>query len=113
MTEPDFRALALARAGAVEKRHHGHADFRLSGRIFASLNSPDIGWAMVKLTPAQQAGVLEKASRAFRPANGSWGAQGYTLIFLADADAALTRETLDLAAANVTTTTKSRAPQSG
>lgn len=111
MTEQDFRALALAHPGAKEGGHQGHADFRLGGRVFASLNSPDVGWAMVKLTPAQQSVVLKKAGTAFRPANGSWGAQGYTLLFLADANAELARDALDLAAANATAKKLPRSPK--
>lgn len=103
MTAREFRALALAHPGAIESGHQGHADFRRGGRIFASLNSPDAGWAMVRLTPAQQSAVLKKATGAFRPANGAWGAQGYTLLFLADAEAELTSDALRLAAANAAT----------
>lgn len=111
MTRQEFRALALAPPGAVESEHQGHADFRLGGRIFASLDSPDVGWAMVKLTPAQQSAVLKNAAAAFRPANGSWGAQGCTLIFLADANADLVRNALNLAATNITAAKKPRPPR--
>jgi hypothetical protein len=85
MTEKEFRALALAHPGAIEKTHMNHPDFRFGGRVFASLGSPDVGWAMVKLTPAQQAAMIKRAPKSTRPANGAWGAQGCTSIFLADA----------------------------
>lgn len=88
MTAQEFRRLALAIPGAVESAHMNHPDFRLGGRVFASLDSPDVGWAMVKLTPAQQATMLRRAPKAFRAANSAWGAKGYTNLFLADATAA-------------------------
>ncbi|MBX3735113.1 MAG: MmcQ/YjbR family DNA-binding protein [Candidatus Didemnitutus sp.] len=62
MTAADFRRLVLALPGASEGAHCGHADFRLGGRVIASLESPDVGWAMVKLTPVQQAAVLRASA---------------------------------------------------
>jgi hypothetical protein len=35
------RHLALALPGAVERDHHGFPSFRVAGRIFATLPSPD------------------------------------------------------------------------
>lgn len=110
MTAADFRRLALALPGTIEGAHRGHADFRLGGRVIASLDSPDVGWAMVKLTPAQQSEVLRASASGFRPANGAWGAQGYTILFLADAQAEPVRAALALAA-NVTAKKKSRSPK--
>ena len=86
---PDtFRALALALPGASEGAHMGHADFRVNGRIFATLGSPDEGWAMVKLPPEEQAMRVEAAPDVFTPAPGAWGRDGSTRVRLAAADAA-------------------------
>lgn len=101
MTAQEFRRLALAVPGAVENAHMNHPDFRLGGRVFASLNSPDIGWGMVKLMPAQQTAMLKRAPEAFRPANGAWGKQGCTSVFLADAKSADVAAALEFAAKNL------------
>ena len=53
MTADRVRELVAELAGAVESRHHGHPDFRVKGKIFATI-WPDEGWGMVKLTPEQQ-----------------------------------------------------------
>ena len=82
MTEDDFRELALGFDGAVEGSHMGHPDFRANGRIFASLHGNGTT-GMVKVTPEQQAALLQQAPRAFAPAAGAWGRQGCTIVTLA------------------------------
>jgi hypothetical protein len=62
MTVEQFRELALSLPDAVEGAHQGHPDFRVGGKVFASLQ-PGRGLGMVKLTPGQQAGP---ASGRFR-----------------------------------------------
>jgi hypothetical protein len=80
-TPDDFRRLALALDGAEERSHMNHPDFRVGGRIFASLGSPDAAWGMVQLVPEQQALAMD-AEPAFRPAAGAWGRKGCTLVKL-------------------------------
>lgn len=83
MTAPgDFRRIALALEGAAEGHHMGHADFRVKGKVFATLGHPDAGWGMVQLMPEQQEDFIALAPDAFRPANGAWGRQGSTLVRL-------------------------------
>jgi hypothetical protein len=101
MTADEFRALALALPGAVEGEHMDHPDFRLGGKIFASLGVPDAGWGMVKLTPARQAQFMAKAPRVFSPSAGAWGRQGYTRVQLVVARAPAVRAALRAAAANL------------
>lgn len=84
MNSDDFRAAVLAMPDAEEHSHMNHPDFRAKGRIFATLG-PQLDWAMVKLTPAQQQEFMRN-DPAFRPASGKWGEQGSTIITLADAD---------------------------
>ena len=60
----------------------GHADFRVGGRIFASLGVPDEAHGMVALLPEQQDDFMSLAPDAFRPAAGAWGAGGSTLVRL-------------------------------
>jgi hypothetical protein len=96
MTGSAFRALALALEGTEERAHMGHPDFRLNGRIFASLQD-DERRGMVKITPDEQAALIEQAPGAFVPAAGAWGRQGCTMVDLPSADTGLVRGALTLA----------------
>ena len=94
-TAQQFRALALSLPGAEEGAHMGHPDFRVEGRVFASLDADErIGVAM--LTPAQQR-KLAQSSPAFAPAKGAWGKRGCTTIALADAYGDAVRAALTMA----------------
>jgi hypothetical protein len=60
----------------------GHADFRVGGKIFATLGAPDAAWGMASLMPEQQEDFIQLAPGAFKPAAGAWGRQGSTLVRL-------------------------------
>ncbi len=77
-----FRRLALALAGAFEASHMGAADFRVNGKIFATLAYQAKGLGTVKLTLEQQAACLEEAPEYFTPAPGKWGQNGTSLVRL-------------------------------
>jgi hypothetical protein len=96
-----FRRMALALPGAVEGAHQGTADFRVGKRIYATLGYPDDAWGMVKLTPEQQAMLVEAEPEIFRPVPGGWGKQGYTNVRLAKADATTLKSALTMAWNNV------------
>lgn len=81
-TPDDFRRIALSFEGAEERAHMGHPDFRVGGKIFATLAAPDDRHGMVALMPEQQEDFLALAPEAFRPAAGAWGRQGSTLVRL-------------------------------
>src|SRR6266481_702220 len=98
MTTDQFRKMALGIPTAVERSHMNHPDFRVAGRIFASLGVPDESWGMVKLTPEQQRAFIEKAPDVFKPCSGAWGRRGYTNVYLASAKASIVRTALDAAA---------------
>ena len=85
MTVHAFRRLALSFPGVVEGSHMGHADFRVGGKIFASIG-PEKGRAMVKLTPDTQADLVGEETGPFRPAGGAWGVRGCTLVTLPGVD---------------------------
>ena len=87
-TADDFRRLALALAGAEEGSHMGAVDFRVGGRIFATLASVDEGYGNLMLGPEVQAAFLEDAPDVFLPIAGGWGRMGMTHIRLAAADEA-------------------------
>jgi hypothetical protein len=110
MTIDEFRKMALEIPNAVERSHMNHPDFRVAGRIFASLGVPDESWGMVKLTPEQQRTFIEKAPEVFKPSSGAWGRQGYTNVCLAIAKAPVVRAALDAAAKNVGSKKKKKTP---
>ena len=97
MTPDQFRRIALALSGAVEGAHGGHPDFRIGGKVFASLGAPGPAFGMVKLTPDQQAMLIDVAPKVFKPSAGAWGVRGYTSVHLPDADAATIKHALTLA----------------
>ena len=95
-----FRKLALALPETGESAHMGHPDFRVHGRIFATLH-PDGKSGGVKLTPEQQPHFVRQYPGVFLPAAGAWGLQGFTMILLAAADEETVGEALTLARQNV------------
>jgi hypothetical protein len=88
MTEDQFRCLALALPEATESAHHGHPDFRVGGKVFATLGYPARGYGMVKLTPAQQRSFAGAAPNVFKPVAGGWGRRGCTNVHLSKASKA-------------------------
>ena len=85
-----------------------HPDFRVTGKIFASLGVPNKSWGMVKLTPEQQRALIEKAPEVFKPSSGAWGRRGYTNVHLAAAKTSIVRGALDAAAKNVASRAKKK-----
>lgn len=84
MLPDDFRRLALALPETEEREHQDHPDFRVGGKVFASLGQ-DGEWAMLKLAPEAQAKCVEKHPELFEPFAGAWGKQGCTRVWLAKA----------------------------
>jgi hypothetical protein len=93
MTAKHFRSLALTLPEAVEGAHMGHADFRVKGKIFATLG-PDETWGMVKLTPEQQTVFVRTEPDVFEPFNGAWGRRGCTKVILKKATEPAARQAL-------------------
>ncbi len=86
MTPDDFRRIALSLDGAEEGSHMGAVDFRVGGRIFATLASFKQGYGNLMLTPEQQADFVGEQPDIFVPIAGGWGRMGSTHIRLAAAD---------------------------
>ena len=59
-----------------------HPDFRVGGKIFATLGYPNGEYGMVQLMPEQQEDFIHLAPDAFKPASGAWGRNGSTLVRL-------------------------------
>jgi hypothetical protein len=94
MTVHQFRRMALSLPEVEERGHMEHPDFRVGGKIFATLGYPDQGWGMVKLTPEQQRMFLQANPNSFALARGAWGLRGSTLVQLRAADAETVREAM-------------------
>ena len=106
-TPSDFRRIALSLPQTEEREHMNHPDFRVAGKIFATLAYPNrvSGFvrtnpenkdaiAMVKLTPVQQEEFVASQPAAFRPVNGAWGRKGSTHILLAKSSKRAIKEAL-------------------
>src|SRR5690606_31833488 len=106
MNTDGFRRIALEMPLAEESSHMGQPDFRVAGKIFASLpraparaekgaaaraksktRRPAGPLGMVKLTPEQQRAFIAERAEAFVPVGGAWGARGATFIVLKEVDA--------------------------
>ena len=82
MTVADFRRIALSLEGAEEGSHMGSPDFRVGGRIFATLASQSQGYGNLMLTPEQQAEFVAELPGVFLPIPGGWGRMGATHVRL-------------------------------
>jgi hypothetical protein len=101
MTANEFRMLALALPGTEERAHMHHPDFRVGGKIFATLGYPRAGWAMVKLTPAQQQLYTVAHPAMFVAIAGTWGSRGATNVVLRAAGKKIVRQALTDAWRNI------------
>ena len=97
MTPNEFRELALSLPEAIESAHMRHPDFRIGGRVFATLEYPNTDSAMVKLPREQQKEFVRDNPDVFQPAKGAWGRQGSTIVCLPVATRSLVREALTTA----------------
>jgi hypothetical protein len=94
MTPNEFRELALSFPEAIESAHMHHPDFRVGGRIFATLDYPNKDSAMVKLRRDEQREFMRSNPDIFQPAKGAWGRQGSTIVYLPAATIDVVREAL-------------------
>ena len=83
MTPEDFRRIALSMPGAATGAHNGHSDFRVGGKIFATLSLEDEGYGVLLLNEAQQAGMVKDAPEVFSPVPGDGERKGSTRVHLA------------------------------
>jgi hypothetical protein len=97
MTADAFRKEALRLPEVEERSHMGHPDFRVNGKVFATLGYPDGAWGAVNVSPEHQRALVESDPHAFVVAKGAWGARGSTLVKLRTAKTAKVREALEFA----------------
>jgi hypothetical protein len=94
MTPDSFRRMALSFPETTESSHMNHPDFRVCGKIFATLAYPDESLGMVKLTPEQQHEFVHDHPKVFVPVKGGWGLRGATHVRLPAATKAILRPAL-------------------
>jgi hypothetical protein len=97
MDADDFRRIALSLDGAEESSHMGKPDFRVGGRIFATLAQESLGYGNLMLTPEQQAEFVEGMPEVFVPIAGGWGRMGMTHIRLAGTNEDMLADALRIA----------------
>lgn len=97
MTAQQFRRIALSLPQTEERAHMGHPDFRVAGKIFATLSYPDDKYGVVIISPAEQEKFIRALPSAFVPAKGAWGRRGNTQVLLAFVDEVTLREALTAA----------------
>jgi hypothetical protein len=107
MNAAEFRKVALSLPETIEAEHMKHPDFRVAGKIFATL-WPDNKWGMVKLTPEQQAEFISDEPEMFEPVNGAWGRRGATKIRFAAANKSVVKRALIAAWRNTAPKTLSK-----
>jgi hypothetical protein len=82
MTPAAFRKLALSLPETEERSHMNHPDFRVAGKVFATLGYPDKTCGMVKLSPEDQHYFSKDHRDIFIPLKGTWGRRGATTVHL-------------------------------
>jgi hypothetical protein len=82
MTATEFRRMALSLPEVIEGSHMGHADFRVAGKIFATLGYPNDRFGVVMLSPQDQDLIVRDCPKIFAPVAGKWGASGSTTVVL-------------------------------
>jgi hypothetical protein len=97
MTPDQFRRIALSLPEVVESSHMGHADFRVGGKIFATLGYPKDGFGALLLTPYDQDLLVKDHPKTFAKAAGKWGDSGSTIVTLRGANQRAVKDALDAA----------------
>jgi hypothetical protein len=97
MTAAEFRRIALSFPEAEESAHMSHPDFRVGGKIFATLGYPDKDHGMVILPPEEQARLVQTYPKIFTPAKGAWGKRGSTTVSLSAADKTTLKRAMEIA----------------
>lgn len=97
MTPAQFRRIALKLPEVTEMSHMGHPDFRVSGKIFATLGYPDDSYGVVMVSPQDQDLLVRSDPKVFAPVTGSWGRAGSTTVSLKQAKSRAVASALETA----------------
>ena len=113
MTPGEFRKLALELPDTEERKHMNHPDFRVGGKIFATMGYPDKTRAMVKVTPVEQGMLVEAEPEVFTPVKGKWGLRGCTSVNLKLAKKTPLRKAIRAAWELASAASRGKSPQKG
>lgn len=94
MNPEEFRRIALSMPEASESAHMGHPDFRVGGKIFATLGYPEESLGVVMLAPAEQEEFMRAFPSVFAQAKGAWGRRGSTTVQLEAVRASVLRDAM-------------------
>ena len=97
MTAADFRRIALSLPEVEESAHMSHPDFRVGGKIFATLGYPDKDHGMVILPSEEQARFMQSYPKVFALAKGAWGKRGSTTVSLSAVDKTTLKRAMEIA----------------
>ena len=97
MTAEDFREIALSLPEAVEASHMAHPDFRVRGKIFATLGYPDDQHGVILLPVDEQAMLTRAQPIVFSAVTNAWGRRGATQVLLESVDAETLRQAMTAA----------------
>ena len=100
MLPDEVRILALMLPETVAGAHSGNPDFRVGGRVLATLWVEEAR-LVLRLSPEDQAALCEAEPDLFTPLDGAWGRRGWTNLDLYECEEETLREAL-LAAWRVT-----------
>ena len=104
MGAADFRRIALSLPEATQGSHFGNTDFRVGGKIFATLSLIKEGYGVLLLTPEQQEGMVQDEPGIFSPIPNKWGIAGATRV-------QLSKVTVDVLESALRTAWRKRAPK--
>lgn len=97
MNTAEFRRIALSMPEAEESAHMSHPDFRVGGKIFATLRYPDEDHGMMVLPPEEQERLVRTYPKVFAPAKGAWGKRGSTVVRLDAVDKTTVKRAMEIA----------------
>ena len=97
MIAAEFRRIALSMPQVSESAHMDHPDFRVGGKIFATLGYPDHDHGMVILPPEEQTRLVRAYPAVFAAAKGAWGRRGSTTVNLEVVDKATLEHAMKIA----------------
>jgi hypothetical protein len=97
MNTAEFRRIALSMPEAEESAHMSHPDFRVGGKIFATLGYPDEDHGMMVLPPEEQERLVRIYPKVFAPAKGAWGKRGSTVVRLDAVDKTTVKRAMEIA----------------
>ncbi len=97
MTAAEFRRIALSMPETEGSAHMSHPDFRVGGKIFATLGYPDENHGMVILPPEEQERLVRTYPEVFAPAKGAWGKRGSTVVSLSAVDKTTLKRAIEVA----------------